>query len=154
MSICLAPPLTRLGQDGELLKNLAQGYRKPHYNSGNPNFYIPPLGDHVDRNDCIYFFYSQDIHKELEQKIARFHGKEDSILYISCFDANAGIFEVMLTPDDAVISDELNHASIIDGIRLCKAKRLRYKHMDMAGTFQLLIQYTPGIRNLHKTKLF
>lgn len=75
---------------------------------------------------------TQDIHKELEEKIARFHGREDAILYISCFDANAGIFEVLLSPDDAVISDELNHASIIDGIRLCKAERLRYKHRDMA----------------------
>lgn len=75
----------------------------------------------------------QDIHKELEEKIAKFHGKEDSILYISCFDANAGIFEVLLDPEDAVISDELNHASIIDGIRLCKAQRMRYKHRDMAG---------------------
>lgn len=75
---------------------------------------------------------TQDIHKELEEKIARFHGREDAILYISCFDANAGIFEVLLKPEDAVISDELNHASIIDGIRLCKAQRLRYKHRDMA----------------------
>ncbi|KAL3842319.1 hypothetical protein ACJMK2_020349 [Sinanodonta woodiana] len=75
---------------------------------------------------------TQDIHKELEQKLARFHGKEDAILYISCFDANAGIFEVLLGADDAVLSDELNHASIIDGIRLCKAKRYRYKHMDIA----------------------
>ncbi|KAL8602931.1 hypothetical protein ACOMHN_057241 [Nucella lapillus] len=74
---------------------------------------------------------TQDIHKELEEKIARFHGKEDAILYISCFDANAGIFEVLLSPEDAVISDELNHASIIDGIRLCKAQKLRYKHRDM-----------------------
>lgn len=69
----------------------------------------------------------------LEKKIAEFHGREDAILYPSCFDANAGLFEVLLTPDDAVISDELNHASIIDGIRLCKAKKLRYKHKDMAG---------------------
>jgi len=75
---------------------------------------------------------TQDIHKELEDKIAKFHGKEDAILYISCFDANAGIFEVLLSPEDAVISDELNHASIIDGIRLCKAQRFRYKHRDMA----------------------
>ena len=58
----------------------------------------------------------------------RFHGREDAILYISCFDANAGIFEVLLGKDDAVISDELNHASIIDGIRLCKAQRFKYKH--------------------------
>ena len=69
----------------------------------------------------------------LEKKIAEFHGREDAILYPSCFDANAGLFEVLLTPDDAVISDELNHASIIDGIRLCKAKKFRYKHKDMAG---------------------
>ncbi|CAL1535991.1 unnamed protein product [Lymnaea stagnalis] len=74
---------------------------------------------------------TQDIHKELEAKVAQFHGKEDAILYISCFDANAGIFETLLSPEDAVISDELNHASIIDGIRLCKAHRLRYKHRDL-----------------------
>ncbi|KAL3176811.1 hypothetical protein MRX96_039647 [Rhipicephalus microplus] len=73
----------------------------------------------------------QDIHKELEQKIARFHNREDAILYASCFDANAGIFEVLLSPEDAVLSDELNHASIIDGIRLCKAQKYRYKHRDM-----------------------
>ncbi|XP_077513343.1 glycine C-acetyltransferase isoform X6 [Amblyomma americanum] len=74
---------------------------------------------------------TQDIHKELEKKIARFHGREDAILYASCFDANAGIFEVLLSPEDAVLSDELNHASIIDGIRLCKAQKYRYKHRDM-----------------------
>ncbi|XP_075744923.1 glycine C-acetyltransferase isoform X4 [Rhipicephalus microplus] len=74
---------------------------------------------------------TQDIHKELEQKIARFHNREDAILYASCFDANAGIFEVLLSPEDAVLSDELNHASIIDGIRLCKAQKYRYKHRDM-----------------------
>jgi len=75
------------------------------------------------------------MHKELEEKLARFHGKEDCILYISCFDANAGLFEVLLNENDAVLSDELNHASIIDGIRLCKAKRFRYKHMDMASMY-------------------
>jgi len=74
---------------------------------------------------------TQDIHKDLERKLAQFHGREDCILYASCFDANAGIFEVLFQPEDAVISDELNHASIIDGIRLCKAQRLRYKHKDM-----------------------
>ena len=74
---------------------------------------------------------TQDIHKELEDAISRFHGTEDTILYPSCFDANAGLFETVLTKDDAVISDALNHASIIDGIRLCKAKRLRYDHMNM-----------------------
>ncbi|XP_034936628.1 2-amino-3-ketobutyrate coenzyme A ligase, mitochondrial [Chelonus insularis] len=75
---------------------------------------------------------TQDIHKQLESKIAEFHGREDAIAYISCFDANAGLFEILLTPEDAVISDELNHASIIDGIRLCKAKKFRYKHRDLA----------------------
>ena len=69
---------------------------------------------------------TQDIHKELEQRISGFLGKEDAILYISCWDANGGLFETILGPEDAVISDQLNHASIIDGIRLCKAKRFRY----------------------------
>ncbi len=69
----------------------------------------------------------------LESKISQFHGREDTILYPSCFDANAGIFEAILTPDDAVFSDELNHASIIDGIRLCKAKKSRYQHRNMQG---------------------
>jgi glycine C-acetyltransferase len=83
---------------------------------------------------------TQDIHKELEQKISEFHGMEDTILYPSCFDANAGLFEGILTDQDAVISDELNHASIIDGIRLCKAQRHRYKHMDMASLEEELIK--------------
>lgn len=74
---------------------------------------------------------TQDLHKELEQTIARFLSTEDAILYTSCFDANAGLFETLLGPDDAVISDALNHASIIDGIRLCKAKRFPYAHSDM-----------------------
>ncbi|HIU03803.1 MAG TPA: glycine C-acetyltransferase [Candidatus Onthocola gallistercoris] len=74
---------------------------------------------------------TQDIHKQLEEKISGFLGTEDTILYASCFDANGGLFETILTEADAVISDELNHASIIDGIRLCKAKRYRYKNNDM-----------------------
>jgi glycine C-acetyltransferase len=74
---------------------------------------------------------TQEIHKELEKKIAEFLGTEDSILYTSCFDANGGLFETVLSEDDAIISDELNHASIIDGIRLCKAERFRYKNNDM-----------------------
>ena len=75
---------------------------------------------------------TQDIHKDLEDALTRFLGTEDTILYPSAFDANGGLFETLLGPEDAVISDELNHASIIDGIRLCKAQRLRYKHNDMA----------------------
>ena len=74
---------------------------------------------------------TQDLHKELERKISDFLGMEDAILYSSCFDANGGIFEALLGEEDALISDELNHASIIDGIRLCKAERHRYKHRDM-----------------------
>ena len=74
---------------------------------------------------------TQDKHKELESVISKFHKLDDTILYPSCFDANAGLFEAILTPEDAVISDALNHASIIDGIRLCKAKRQRYKHLDL-----------------------
>jgi len=74
---------------------------------------------------------TQEIHKELEHKISDFLGTEDTILYTSCFDANGGLFETILSEEDAVISDELNHASIIDGIRLCKAKRFRYKNGDM-----------------------
>jgi glycine C-acetyltransferase len=75
---------------------------------------------------------TQDIHKQAERKIADFFGKQDSILYISCFDANGGLFEPLLSDQDAILSDELNHASIIDGVRLCKAQRFRYKHNDMA----------------------
>src|SRR3989475_7398242 len=75
---------------------------------------------------------TQDIHKELESVLTKFLGTEETILYPSCFDANGGLFETLLSEKDAVISDELNHASIIDGIRLCKAQRFRYKHNDMA----------------------
>lgn len=75
---------------------------------------------------------TQDLHKELEATIARFFGTEDSILYAACFDANGGVFEPLFGEEDAIISDELNHASIIDGVRLCKAARYRYKHADMA----------------------
>ncbi|MGB5693149.1 MAG: glycine C-acetyltransferase [Flavobacteriaceae bacterium] len=74
---------------------------------------------------------TQDIHKELEEKIAQFYGTEDTILYAAAFDANGGVFEPLLTAEDAIISDALNHASIIDGVRLCKAKRYRYANADM-----------------------
>ena len=75
---------------------------------------------------------TQDIHKQLERKVSEFLGTEDTILYTSCFDANGGLFETLLGPEDAVISDALNHASIIDGVRLCKAKRLRYEHDNLS----------------------
>jgi len=83
---------------------------------------------------------TQDLHKQLEAAIARFVGMEDAILYSSCFDANGGLFETLLDEQDAIISDALNHASIIDGIRLCKAKRYRYRHADMADLKAQLLE--------------
>jgi len=74
---------------------------------------------------------TQDLHKQLERRLAEFVGMDDAILYSSCFDANGGLFETLLGPEDAVLSDALNHASIIDGIRLCKARRYRFEHDDM-----------------------
>ena len=88
---------------------------------------------------------TQDLHKELENALTKFLGTEDTILYPSAFDANGGLFETLLTEKDAVISDELNHASIIDGIRLCKAQRLRYKHNDMAD-LESRLQEASGAR--------
>lgn len=105
---------------------------------------------------------TQDIHKELEQKISRFLGTEDTILYCAAFDANGGLFEPLLGAEDAIVSDELNHASIIDGVRLCKAMRYRYKHNDMAdletqlkaareaGAKQILI-FTDGVFSMDGT---
>src|SRR6056300_461914 len=75
---------------------------------------------------------TQTLHKKLEEEVSKFLGTEDTILYAACFDANAGLFETILNDKDAIISDELNHASIIDGVRLCKAQRFRFKNRDMA----------------------
>ena len=88
---------------------------------------------------------TQDIHKELEAALSKFLGMEDTILYPSAFDANGGLFETLLGPEDVVISDELNHASIIDGIRLCKAQRARYKHNDM-GDLEAKLQEAKAAR--------
>ena len=91
---------------------------------------------------------TQDIHKELEQKIAEFYGTEDTILYAAAFDANGGVFEPLLSKEDAIISDSLNHASIIDGVRLCKAARYRYANNDMADLEkQLIAANENGARN-------
>ena len=89
---------------------------------------------------------TQDIHKELEKRIADFYQTEDTILYAAAFDANGGLFEPLFGPEDAIISDELNHASIIDGVRLCKAQRFRYKHSDMLDLEAQLIK-SKGLRN-------
>lgn len=88
---------------------------------------------------------TQDIHRELEEKLSKFLGTEDTILYAACFDANGGVFEPLLSDQDALISDELNHASIIDGVRLCKAQRYRYKHNDMAD-LEAKLQEAKGAR--------
>jgi len=89
---------------------------------------------------------TQDVHKELEQKISKFLGTEDTILYAAAFDANGGVFEPLLGAEDAIISDELNHASIIDGVRLCKAQRFRYKNADMAD-LEAQLQAAQGARH-------
>ena len=94
---------------------------------------------------------TQDVHKRLERKISEFLGTADTILYPSCFDANGGLFETILTDQDAVISDELNHASIIDGIRLCRARRLRYKNRDMADLEEQLKAAADARRRLIAT---
>jgi glycine C-acetyltransferase len=91
---------------------------------------------------------TQSIHKQLEEKLTAFLGTEDTILYTSCFDANGGLFEPLLGPGDAVISDELNHASIIDGVRLCKADRYRYKNNDMADLEAQLVAAKDARRKL------
>jgi len=84
---------------------------------------------------------TQDIHKELERAVSRFLGTEDTILYTSCFDANGGLFETLLGEEDVIISDQLNHASIIDGVRLAKAQRARYEHMDMGSLERQLVEH-------------
>src|SRR5678810_504190 len=89
---------------------------------------------------------TQDIHKELEQKIAQFLGTEDSILYAACFDANGGVFESLFNESDAIISDALNHASIIDGVRLCKAQRFRFEHNNMAD-LEAKLNEAAGLRS-------
>jgi glycine C-acetyltransferase len=104
-----------LGNHPEIIKAAKESYDKWGYGLSSVRFICG----------------TQQIHKELEKKISEFLEMEDTILYTSCFDANGGLFETILTADDAVISDELNHASIIDGVRLCKAQRFRYKNSDM-----------------------
>jgi glycine C-acetyltransferase len=92
---------------------------------------------------------TQDLHKELERRLATFLGKDDAILFAACFDANGGLFEPLLGPEDAIISDALNHASIIDGIRLCKAQRYRYENSDMAALeTQLQAARAAGARHI------
>ncbi len=123
----------RVGTDAEVLNFCANNY----LGLADHPALVAAAKDALDRwgfgmASVRFICGTQEPHKELEAKLSEFLSTEDTILYSSCFDANAGLFETLLGPDDAVISDELNHASVIDGIRLCKAKRLRYRNRDMA----------------------
>ncbi|BCV42938.1 glycine C-acetyltransferase [Shewanella algae] len=108
------------------------------------------LADHGFGMASVRFICgTQDIHKQLEANLSEFLGMEDTILYSSCFDANAGLFETLLGPEDAIVSDALNHASIIDGVRLCKAKRFRYANNDMTDLeTQLIAARDAGARHI------
>jgi len=120
-------------QAGEVLNFCANNYLGLANHEDIVNAAIQALHDHGFGMASVRFICgTQDLHKQLESAIAEFLGTGDAILYSSCFDANTGLFETLLDENDAIISDALNHASIIDGVRLCKAKRFRYAHADMA----------------------
>ncbi len=120
-------------QAGEVLNFCANNYLGLANHADIVNAAIQALHDHGFGMASVRFICgTQDLHKQLESTIAEFLGTGDAILYSSCFDANTGLFETLLDDNDAIISDALNHASIIDGVRLCKAKRFRYAHADMA----------------------
>jgi glycine C-acetyltransferase len=132
--VILSPQAAKIRvQQGEVLNFCANNYLGLSSHPGLVKAAQDALGRYgLGMSSVRFICGTQDIHKELEKKIAHFLGFDDAILYSSCFDANGGVFETLLKEDSAVISDELNHASIIDGIRLCKAERLRYKHLDLA----------------------
>ncbi|GAB0093630.1 2-amino-3-ketobutyrate coenzyme A ligase [Sergentomyia squamirostris] len=143
-----------VGSHSPVLNFCANNYLGLSYNEDIIDFSKKILERYGGGSSSVRFICgTQDIHKELERKISRFHQREETILYASCFDANAGIFEVMLTPEDGVFSDELNHASIIDGLRLCKAKKERYLHRNMedlenklnASTSRMKLIVTDGV---------
>ncbi len=128
-----AAAITVDGVQGEVLNFCANNYLGLSDNSRLAEAATRAMHDHGYGMSSVRFICgTQDMHKQLERAITRFFHTEDAILYGSCFDANGGLFEALLGPDDAIISDALNHASIIDGVRLCKAKRYRYANSDMA----------------------
>merc|ERR1719312_1721097 len=130
-----------LGSKGPILNFCANNYLGLSSHPDVVQAAIDALKSHGAGVSSVRFICgTQDIHKELEDKISKFHGREDSILYPSCFDANAGLFEQICGPEDAILSDELNHASIIDGIRLCKSKKYRYKHKNMDDLEMMLVE--------------
>jgi glycine C-acetyltransferase len=132
--VILSPQAAKIRvQQGEVLNFCANNYLGLSSNPELVEAAIAALRKYgLGMSSVRFICGTQEIHKELEAKIAKFLGFDDAILYSSCFDANGGVFETLLKEDCAVISDELNHASIIDGIRLCKAERQRYRHLDMA----------------------
>ncbi len=128
-------------EGGEVLNFCANNYLGLSNNPDIKAAAIKALDEHGFGMSSVRFICgTQDIHKELERKISDFFGSDDTILYTSCFDANGGLFETLLGPDDAIISDALNHASIIDGVRLCKAQRYRYTNSDMAELEKRLVE--------------
>ncbi len=131
----------RISDGKEVLNFCANNYLGLSNHSALKEAAIDAIQSHGYGMSSVRFICgTQDLHKKLESEIAEFFGTDDAILYAACFDANAGLFEPLLTEEDAIISDELNHASIIDGVRLCKAQRYRYKNADMADLEQKLIE--------------
>ncbi|MBN9675794.1 glycine C-acetyltransferase [Salipiger bermudensis] len=146
-----SPQGTRVGVDGRELINLcANNYLGLADHPALVEAATEAMRDHGYGMASVRFICgTQDLHRELEQRLAAFLGTEDSILFAACFDANGALFEPLLGPEDAVISDALNHASIIDGIRLCKAKRYRYANSDMADLeAQLQAARADGARHI------
>ena len=137
----------KVSDDGEVVVMCANNYLGLSSNKEVVEAAKSALETHGFGMSSVRFICgTQDIHKELEQRIADFYQTEDTILYAAAFDANGGLFEPLFGPEDAIISDELNHASIIDGVRLCKAQRFRYKHSDMIDLEAQLIK-SKGLRN-------
>lgn len=141
-SVLTTPQSAAIGVEGETVLNLCANN---YLGLADHPVMIKAAQEALDRwgfgmASVRFICGTAEIHKELEGRLSRFLGTEDTILYSSCFDANAGLFETLLGPEDAIISDELNHASIIDGVRLCKARRLRYKNRDMADLEARLVE--------------
>jgi len=133
--------LIRVADGKEVLNFCANNYLGLSNNAELKNAAKEALDSHGFGMSSVRFICgTQDIHKRLEAAVARFFGTEDTILYAACFDANGGVFEPLLTEEDAIISDALNHASIIDGVRLCKAQRYRYANADMMDLEQQLMK--------------
>ena len=141
---------TEINVDGKKMINLcANNYLGTAQRKGVTQAAVKAIKDYsLGPNSVRFIVGTMELHRKLEAAISKFFGTEDTILYTSCFDANAGLFEVLLTAEDAIFSDELNHASIIDGVRLCKAERFRYKHDDMAELKKQLISAKKARRRL------